>query len=163
MSQFNAKTIVVTASTLLQYSPKEIFPLLCPVREYDWIEQWDCELLYTESGVNELGCVFKTHFPKQEEELWITSRFEPDRCVEFVKTTANKAVLFKIDLEASAEGTKLIWTQKIIGLSETGNQLVESTNPDDFTGMIKNSEKFLDYYLTNGEMYRETNEHADNR
>jgi hypothetical protein len=163
MSPFTAKTIVITATMLLQHSPKEIFPLLCPVREYDWIEQWDCDVLYTESGVNELGCIFKTYFPDQEEEIWVTSRFEPDQCVEFVRTSANKVVLYKIDLETSKEGAKLLWTQKVIGISETGNERVESSNPDEFTAMVKYLEKLIDYYLTHGEMYRETDEHADNR
>lgn len=36
-------------------SPEAIFPLLCPVREYDWIPGWDCRLVYTESGLAEAG------------------------------------------------------------------------------------------------------------
>ena len=38
--------------------PAEVFPLLCPVREHDWVEGWQAEVLHSESGVAELGCVF---------------------------------------------------------------------------------------------------------
>lgn len=40
--------------------PEAIFPLLCPVREFDWIPTWDCDLVYTGSGIAEEGCVFRT-------------------------------------------------------------------------------------------------------
>jgi len=39
-------------------TPEKIFPLLCPAAEYDWIENWDCELVFSRSGVNEEGCIF---------------------------------------------------------------------------------------------------------
>ena len=33
--------------------PATIFPLLCPVREYEWIEPWSCDMVFSESGVAE--------------------------------------------------------------------------------------------------------------
>ena len=35
--------------------PDRVFPLLCPVREYDWIDGWECRMVYAETGVAELG------------------------------------------------------------------------------------------------------------
>ena len=41
-------------------APVEIaFPLVCPVREYDWIPGWKCNLLYCPGGRNEKGVVFE--------------------------------------------------------------------------------------------------------
>ena len=48
--------------TRLTAPPERVFPLLCPIKEYDWIPQWRCEMIYSKSGVAELGCVFKTDF-----------------------------------------------------------------------------------------------------
>ena len=42
----------------LSGSPEQVFPLLCPTREYDWIETWQCELIYSDSGFAEPGCIF---------------------------------------------------------------------------------------------------------
>jgi hypothetical protein len=54
-----------------------IFPLLCPVREFDWIQPWQCEMVYTDSGRAELDCVFKTNFPDDgPEDTWVISRYE---------------------------------------------------------------------------------------
>ena len=39
-------------------SPEKIFPLLCPVREMDWIPEWAPKLVISDSGVMEPGCIF---------------------------------------------------------------------------------------------------------
>ena len=161
MNLFHAKTIVLTATMLLQHSPEEIFPLLCPVKEYDWIEHWKCDLLYSESGVNELGCIFRTAFPEQEEEVWVTSRWEPSSRVEFVRNGANKVILFSIALEPTDAGTKLVWSQKLIGITEKGNAMIEAANPEEFSNMVAALENMIDYYLKHGAMYRETGAQED--
>src|SRR5262245_40859063 len=38
----------------------KVLPLLCPVREADWIEGWDPMDVWSESGVAEPDCVFTT-------------------------------------------------------------------------------------------------------
>jgi len=40
--------------------PSRVFPLLCPVREADWLEGWDPLLIVSESGIAEPDCVFVT-------------------------------------------------------------------------------------------------------
>ena len=44
-------------------TPDRVFPLLCPVREYEWIPGWECDVLHSVSGVAEEDCVFRTRFP----------------------------------------------------------------------------------------------------
>ena len=39
-------------------SPAEVFPLLCPVREADWLDGWDPLEVWSRSGVAEPDCVF---------------------------------------------------------------------------------------------------------
>jgi hypothetical protein len=63
-------------------APERVFPLLCPVREYDWIEEWTCKVLHSESGVAELDCVFRTLFDG-EPMTWVVSRYEPPIRIEF--------------------------------------------------------------------------------
>lgn len=41
-------------------APDTVFPLLCPVREADWIEGWDPVWVASNSGVAEPDCVFVT-------------------------------------------------------------------------------------------------------
>ena len=61
----HARTIK-THTMLLEGTPESVFPLLCPIREYAWIEPWRCTLIYSESGYAEQDCVFQTDFPQAE-------------------------------------------------------------------------------------------------
>lgn len=58
-----AKHIEFTKTWPVQASPAEIFPLLCPVREYDWLESWRCEMVHTESVAAEEDCILRTELP----------------------------------------------------------------------------------------------------
>src|SRR6185312_15911284 len=55
-----AKRVSRTYTQQLIGSPASVFPLLCPVREADWIQGWDPLLVVSESGVAEPDCAFVT-------------------------------------------------------------------------------------------------------
>ena len=45
----------------------EVFPLLCPVRERDWLDGWEFRMIHSSSGLIEKDCVFATpHHGKLE-------------------------------------------------------------------------------------------------
>lgn len=69
--------------------PGRVFPLLCPVREAEWLDGWTAEVLRSRSGLVEEGCVFRTTFPGEPETVWIVTRHEPaEGRVEFARVTA---------------------------------------------------------------------------
>ena len=41
-------------------SPEIVFPLLCPVREVEWLDGWEYKMIYCVSGLIEKGAVFST-------------------------------------------------------------------------------------------------------
>lgn len=51
----------------IEAPPARVFPLLCPVREADWLEGWGeiVEMVHSDSGLAEDGCVFLTRPPGQ--------------------------------------------------------------------------------------------------
>ena len=51
------KTINIERETTIEAPVNEVFPLVCPVREYDWIPGWKCNLLYCPNGRNEKDVV----------------------------------------------------------------------------------------------------------
>ena len=80
---------VHTYTQRLIAQPDAVFPLLCPVREADWIEGWEPRLVASESGVAERDCVFVT--PAQPADaVWYITRHGPESgFVEMVKITPN--------------------------------------------------------------------------
>jgi hypothetical protein len=129
--------------------PERVFPLLCPVREYDWIPEWDCRLVYSESGRAEPGCIFQTDRDAEGGlDTWVISRHEPNCHVAFVRVNAWRVMLYEIDLApADAERTRLTWRQTITAVNEAGDEHVRGLHEDAFAAMIQKLESLLDHYL----------------
>jgi len=154
MSAFKADHITVTEEMHIPCPPETVWPQLCPTREYDWIETWKCELVHSESGYNELGCVFRTDFPTEgDADTWTTSRFDPFERIEFIRTNSIRTIRFVIELEPDAEGTTLRWTHHVTPLNEQGNEYVK-TKPQAFKTQAAALRAMLSHYLTTGEMLR---------
>src|ERR1039457_1890234 len=93
MTAFKANRVVHEFTQTNPAPPERVFPLLCPVREADWLPGWQYRLIYSDSGVAELGCVFTTPNPPASttrdgaasETTWIVSDHDPAAfCVAFV-------------------------------------------------------------------------------
>ena len=156
MGDFRAVQKSVNYTMHLQAPPEKVFPLLCPVREYEWIEPWECELVYTQSGYAELGCIFKTNFPVDVyQDVWVVSRYEPDERIEFVRTNAVRAMRFSICLTGNGdETTTAVWEQIYTGLNPEGNELVNGITLEKYVEDRRLTELRLNHYLVHGEMLR---------
>ena len=92
-------------------TPEQVFPLLCPVREGEWLEGWaeHCRLVQSASGVAEPGCVFVTHHPGEPETVWVVTRHRPDEgIVEFCHVQAGiEAVTLEIAVSAVPTGSSV--------------------------------------------------------
>ena len=63
MNAFKGNRVVHEFTQTNPATPEKVFPLLCLVREDDWLPGWKYRLIYSDSGVAELGCVFTTPNP----------------------------------------------------------------------------------------------------
>lgn len=146
--------LTVSTTWQLDHSPEAVWPQLCPVREYDWIEPWQCDLLHSESGYNELGCVFRTAFPTEGgPEIWYTSRFEPFERIEFVRTNDTRVIHYILELEEKDGGTQITWTQHVTALNDNGREYIRN-KPELFASQMVPLEQMLDHYLSTGEMLK---------
>src|SRR5688572_11589804 len=86
--------------------PASVFPLLCPVREADWIEGWDPVFVASHSGVAELDCVFMTA-AEPKNAIWYITRHEPNHFVEMLKITPEMtACKLTIEVRATLDGSQ---------------------------------------------------------
>lgn len=123
METFTAGRVVWEYARELDAPRERVFPLLCPVREYEWIEPWRCEMVYAASGVAEAGCVFRTDFPGDcGPEVWVVSRYEPPCRIGFVRMSGHCVVKMEIALEELPGGrTRTRWRHEHTGLDAAGN------------------------------------------
>jgi hypothetical protein len=154
-TDFTAKRCFLSAEQHLNFTPEKVFPLLCPTREYDWIETWKRELIYSRSGFAELDCIFTTNFAGDEIEIWVVDRYEPNELIEFVRTAESRVIRHSIRLSNNGNGTTtLFWQQIVTALNEKGNQYVEKCSNEEFDKKTKSLEKLLSHYLETGKMLK---------
>jgi hypothetical protein len=135
------------------FPPEKVFFQFCPSRELDWIQGWDCDLVYTSTGYMEEDCIFTTPVTNSlGPGLWIVSRYEPNRKLELVRIIGESVVLhFRIVLKDNDDGTSTgVWDLTFTALNESGNEIVDATpdNNPEFERVID----ALEYFLRTGEM-----------
>ena len=87
------KSLTRTHQFTVSAPPEKVFPLLCPVRECEWIPNWRCEMLHSNSGVAEEDCVFRTNCSDTGPMTRVVSRYEPPVLIEFACFTVPGVVM----------------------------------------------------------------------
>ena len=137
---------------------EEIFPLLCPVREKEWLQGWDYDMIYSESGYAEKGCIFETNNDYGNYRWIITKHDSNNFGIQFVKTIKETLVVI-IDIDLEEENIKLTkckiqYTFIALG-DEASKHMYEENSEEDFNRHMKKWEDSLNYYLKQGLMLRD--------
>jgi hypothetical protein len=142
----------VTASDYeLRAKPEVIFPLLCPVREYEWIDGWTSNLVYSKSGVAEQDCVFTTSY-LGEPMTWTCCRYEPPRRIEYVAVAQDLMLMhLTIQLEPAGAGTRMYWKRAFTRLSPRGEHPLDSWS----TEKEQHLGEQLRYFVETGKLLRD--------
>lgn len=137
--------------------PSVVFPLLCPVREADWIEGWVPLSVITHSGVAEPDCVFVTA-STPNDAIWYVSRHEPEKgIVEMLKITPLvTARRLTIQLRAIATGSEAVITYMHTSLGPEGDAFVAIFSAEYYRKFMQDWEARVNYYLTYGTPLRAT-------
>jgi hypothetical protein len=140
----------------LRGSAERVFPLLCPVREADWIEGWNPSLVLTASGRAERDCVFITG-SGPDTATWVITEHDPERGrVEFVRTTPG-AMVTRISIvvrPAGAEASTAEISYLHTALGAAGEHVLTTLTAAHFLGFMRVWEDRLNHYLETGEMLR---------
>jgi len=151
--------------------PSRVFPLLCPVREADWIDGWDPVAVWSESGIAEQDCVFLTS-AEPHDAVWVVTRHEPDAgVIEMLKVTPEVTVCrLRIALTGEAAGTAAEITYTHTSIGPSGDEFVERFTKEYYGEFMADWESRLNHYLSTGtrligerEMPRPTLRHSTER
>ena len=141
----------------IEGTPQQIFPLLCPNREKDWLDGWDYEMIYSLSGFAEANCVFTTPMHGKEATVWMVSRYEPEQgIIDFVRFTPSEMIV-RISIlvyPKNKEITPVEVTYIYTALGEEQEKYLEQQLSKDFRKSMEWWEKAMNYYLRTGEMLR---------
>ena len=149
-----------TYTQRIHASPERVFPLLCPVREAEWLDGWTYELLRSASGYAEEGCVFRTTLPGEPETIWIVTRHEPGAGrVDFARVTAGRvATRLTVRVQAAGEGQSSVdITYELTPTSPEGERIVTGRHAEEaFHKSMAWWERSMNHFLATGTILRET-------
>lgn len=160
MNPIDSERITRSYTQHIEAPPESVFPLLCPVREADWVDGWidEVEMVHSESGLAEDGCVFRTRVPGRPETVWMITRHDrTQRVVEFFRvTTGLVAARLRIGVEARADGSSSVQiTYTFTPLSPAGRAFVKENHSEDaFRNDMAWWEDSMNHWLRSGEILR---------
>lgn len=132
---------------------KVVFPLLCPVLEREWIDGWDCNMIYTKSGYIEEDCVFTTTQHGNRETVWHVTHYNKENyTLEFLRVTPNEnTVRIKIHLEELEHLKTKVHIYYLYTLLKRSNTAVKFKDIEQsFFNSMYWWEKAINYYLKTG-------------
>lgn len=137
----------------LSAAPEAVHPLLCPLREEEWIEGWRATIMRSASGVAEEGCVFSTPGPDGPDWLWIIPVHQADHIRFTIHAPGSHATLLDLHLTQGGERTRLDWTYDLVPLTETGEAYIQGYQAR-FPMAMALLERRLAHFLATGKMLR---------
>jgi hypothetical protein len=131
--------------------PDRVFPLLCPVREAEWLERWDPIAVQTKSGAAEVDCVFSTP-AAPSKAVWYITRHEPETgFVEMIKITPEvTACKLRIQLTVTPEGCEALVTYLHTSLGPEGDAFVGAFTEEHYLAFMVDWETRLNHFLRTG-------------
>jgi hypothetical protein len=153
MAEFRGRRVVHEYTQTNDAPPEKVFPLLCPVREAEWVPGWRYQLVYSRSGVAEGGCVFTTPNEDGSVTTWMVTGYDPAEFhiafswvhPEVMAAEISIALTPKSDHKTCAR-IRYAYT----GLSPAGNQKIESYDRTWFEQKMLGWEAAINRYLAMG-------------
>lgn len=155
------KTLNIQKKFTISAPAGEILPLLCPVREYDWIKGWKCQLVHCPNGKNEKGVIIyeKMSTPfllrsMRGKTKWITSVFDTtNKKVHFIWINKYAKALYKMELHPiTDDSTRLILDLTYTIKNEKGMRKYDEEFEPELAFMIEGIAYMLKHYCENNEM-----------
>ena len=158
MTDRHGSTVERTYTQRIEAPPERVFPLLCPVRETEWLDGWSSEMIHSESGVAEDGCVFRTGSDGSPETVWMVTQHSPDEgVVEFVRvTTGLAATRLHIALEPAPGGATAVHIRYThTPTSAAGVAFIgEHHSASEFERSMAWWERAMNHFIATGRMLR---------
>lgn len=153
-SVFKAKRITRSYRQSINAPSDVIFPLLCPVREAEWLDGWEYEMIHSESGLAEEGCVFSTPGDGEADTIWIITRYDSkNRLIQFTPfTPASRTCVLDIAFTPRGEtGSNVDISYNYTGVSAAGNTWIDNFTEEAFLEAVKFWERSMNHFLEMGE------------
>lgn len=139
------------------FPASKVFPLLCPVRESEWLEGWKANVVHSLSGYVEQDAVFTTAHKSGSMTMWTVTHYDADSYkLSFVRATDNvEVVLLDIELEDNGDSCKAHIEYRFVPFAEGRKYHLQQSLPTRFPAMMDWWEQALNHFLETGKMLKQ--------
>jgi hypothetical protein len=151
---FTARRITRTYCQTIDAPPDRVFPLLCPVREVEWLDGWRYAMIYSASGLVEEGAVFGTPGDGEPDTVWIVTRHDAvGQVVEFARFThGSRVCVLRIAVRPKGATQSFVdVAYTYTGLSPAGNAFIDGFTDGSFLAAVTFWERSMNHWLATGE------------
>lgn len=151
---FLARRITSTYRQTINATPDVVFPLICPVREAEWLDGWRHTMLFSQSGFVEEGAVFSTPGEGEADTVWIVTRHDAIRlAVEFTRfTPGSRVCVLRIGVTPGGDDRSLVdIAYTYTATAPAGNAFIDAFTEDAFLRAVRFWERSMNHWLETGE------------
>jgi hypothetical protein len=161
---FTAKRISTHFQITIDCQADDVFALACPKEELKWIDHWQYDMIFSESGKNETNCIFKEKmsglFVVNEpgmETIWHTTLYDPIARIFHSLLLFGDVATAKFEFAVTAdsrESATADWGLTFTTLNDRGNQLADEGLKERLFGMLNFLGESAKHYLETGNMLK---------
>lgn len=159
------KRIGVVVDGAFNARPNDLLTLACPVAELAWIDDWQFDLTYSESGRNEKDNIFVEPFTGplvlhalHAETTWYTTEYDRDSHRFTALTVVGDRLVGLWEWRAEPlphDRSRGTWSYVFTGISAAGNRdLQDPAFEDRLRGMLRFLEASMRTYIEQGQILR---------
>jgi hypothetical protein len=154
---FTPVRISQCATILLNAEIENVFPLFGPIREMEWADGWNPEVMYGHSEVEE-HMIFRTASKYSEEKFyqWVITKYNPEKHeIEYTVSAMDRVWFIKVECREHKQFTLATVTYTYIGLTEAGHIRNRAGMESIFEQNLNDWEDAINHYLKTGEKLKQ--------
>ena len=161
---FKAIRVSTHYNIVVAANPDNLFALACPKEELKWIDQWQYDMIFSESGKNENNCIFKEKMSglfvlnaPEIDTYWYTTLYDQQSLKFHALLIYGNAAAGKLEFEVTGTedgNSSADWHLMFTALNENGNRLADAALKERMTAKLQFLGESAKHYLETGNMLR---------
>lgn len=149
---FKPIRISKSATINIQGQTRDVFPLFGAIREKDWADGWDPEVVYSESGDIEQGMIFRTRSREGSGVFtWVASQYHPEeQLVEYTVSAQGRIWFILVECKEENSLTRATITYTYTALTREGHEKNVKALNAMYARELKDWEEAINHYLSTG-------------
>jgi hypothetical protein len=157
LTEFKPERIQRSASFIIHGKIENVFPLFGPIREKEWAEGWEPEVLLPAGDILvEEHMIFQTKAPDNEGKYtWVITQYQPENyLIEYTVSTDERIWFIRVRCEEKKETTEVTVSYTYTGLTENGNRKNEQALKRMYSQNLQDWGEAINHYLKTGNLLK---------